>query len=245
MHMDMKVPFIARVSRRANPVLDARNQEICNRYGAGETLAKIGVSFSISSERVRKILLKFGLDKTNGGLAVRNRDKPREPQVEPYCVRTYVCTAAQLDKFALEERRAFLQQRTNARRTDVPWRLTLPDWCDVWNRSGKWARRGRGPFRYGLTRIDSNGPYSVENVLILENSRSARHKLKLANQLPALEFHRQAWVLARLEAALAENRRANPAVEANTVLEPACRKYWESVALGDGGLLDSIESCEK
>jgi hypothetical protein len=186
MHMDMKVPFIARVSRRANPVLDARTQEICNRYAAGETLAAIGVSFSISSERVRKILMKFGLDKTNGGLAVRNRDKPREPQVEPYCVRTYGCTAEQLDKFALDERRAFLQQRTNVRRTDVPWRLTLPEWCDVWNRSGKWARRGRGPFRYGLTRIDSNRPFSIENILILKNSRSAREKLKLANQLPAL-----------------------------------------------------------
>jgi hypothetical protein len=44
---------------------------------------------------------------------------------------------------------------------------------------------------------------------------------------------------------LAENRRANPAVEANTVPEPACRKYWESAVLGDGGLLDSNESREK
>lgn len=243
--MDMKVPFIARASRGANTVLNARNREICKRYAAGETLAAIGASFNISSERVRKILMKFGLDKTNGGLAVRNRDKPRKPQIEPYCVRTYGCTAKQLDKFALEERLAFLQQRTNVRRTDVPWRLTLPEWCAVWSRSGKWAWRGRGPFRYGLTRIDSNGPFSIENVLILKNSRSARHKLKLANQLPALEFHRQAWVLARLEAALAENRRANPAVEANTVLEPACRKYWENAVLGDAGILDSSESPEK
>ncbi len=243
--MDMKVPFIARVSRQANPFLDTRNHEICNRYAAGETLAAIGASFGISSERVRKILMKFGLDKTNGGLAVRNRDKPCKPQVEPYRVRTYGCTAEQLDKFTLEERRAFLQQRTNVKRTDIPWRLTLPEWCDVWSRSGKWARRGRGPFRYGLTRIDSNGAFSIENVLVLKNSRSARHKLKRANQLPALEFHRQASVLARLEAALADNRIANPAVEANTVLQPSYRKYWENAVGGDGESPDSNERREK
>ncbi len=244
--MDMQVPFFpVRTARRPNPVLEARNQQICTRYAAGETLAAIGSSFDISSERVRKILKKFGLDKTNGGLAIRNRDKPRKPPVEPYCLRVFGCTAEELDKFTLAERRAFLQQRTNVRRTDVPWRLTLAQWCNIWFRSGKWAQRGRGPFKHGLSRIDRSGAFSEENALILKNSRSARHKLKAANQLPALEFHREAWVLARLEAAWAENCRADSAIAANAVQESAYRKYWEDVARNKRERLDCAETRAK
>ena len=205
--MDMHVPFNVRTVRRADPVIEARNREICARYAAGETLAAIGSAFDISAERVRKILKRFGLDKCNAGRATRNLNKPCKPPVEPYCVRVYGCTAGELKKFTLAERQAFLQQKTNIRRSDVPWRLTLPQWSDVWFRSGKWARRGRGPFRYGLCRIDTSGAYSAENVLILKNSRSARLELKSANRLPDLEFRREAWVLARLEAAWAERHR--------------------------------------
>ncbi|MBI3529509.1 MAG: hypothetical protein HY067_16275 [Betaproteobacteria bacterium] len=244
--MDMQVPFNIRTARRANPVLYARNQEICNRYAAGETLAAIGSCFGISSERVRKILKKFGLDKTNGGLAIRNRNKPRKPPVKPYSLRVYGCTAAELDKFTHAERLAFLQQRTNGKRTDVPWRLTLPQWCDFWFRSGKWTQRGRGPFKYGLCRIDSSGAFSVENVLILKNSRSARREIRATNQLPALEFHREAWILARLQAAWAENRRtANPALATNAVQESAYRKYWEQIASSERERLKRAEIREK
>lgn len=240
--MDMQVPFNVRTARRANPVIEARNQEIRTRYAAGETLAAIGSSFDISAERVRKILKKFGLDKTNAGLAIRNLNKPGKPPVEPYCLRVYGCMAEELEKFTLAERQAFLQQKTNVRRTDVAWHLTLPEWSAIWFRSGKWAQRGRGPFKYGFCRIDSSGAFCVENVLILKNSRSARRDLKNANQLPALEFRREAWILARLQAAWAENGRIDPAIALAAVQESTHRKkYWEHVASsGEHGRLDSI-----
>lgn len=244
--MDMQVPFKVRGRRRTDPVLEVRNREICDRYSAGETLAAIGLSFGISSERVRKILKKSGLDKTNGGLAVRNRDKPRKPPVEPYCLRVYGCPAEELGKFTLTERQAFLQQRTNVRRTDVSWRLTLLQWQEVWFRSGKWKQRGRGPFKYGLCRVDSNGAFSVENVLIMKNSRAARGKLKAANQLPALEFRREAWVLARLEAAWVGNRKkVNAETSGNALQESAYRKYWEQIARSERQRLDGGEGREK
>ena len=183
--MDMQVPFNFRVARRANPVLEARNQEICIRYAAGETLATIGGSFSISSERVRKILKRFGLDKTNGGLAVRNRDKPRKPPVEPYCLRVYGCTAEELGKFSLAERQAFLQQKTNVKRTDTAWLLSLPRWVEFWTRSRKWDERGQGPSKYGLSRIDPAGPFSTDNVRVVRNYESAmsgRNRKSAANR---------------------------------------------------------------
>lgn len=228
--MDMQIPFNVRTGRRVDPIIEARNQEIRARYAAGETLAAIGSSFAISAERVRKILKKSGLDKSNAGLATRNLNKPPKPPVEPYCERVYGCTVAALEKFTLAERQAFLQQKTNVRTGDVSWHLTLPEWSDVWFRSGKWTQRGRGPFKYGLCRIDSSGAFSVDNVLILKNSRSARLELKAANHLPDLEFRREAWILARLEAAWAESSRAGKVAASNVVPNSTHRKYWEHVA---------------
>lgn len=230
--MDMQVPFNVRTARRVDPVIEARNREICARYAAGETLAAIGSSFKISAERARKILKKFGLDKSNAGLAIRNLNKPCKAPVEPYSLRVYGCTAEELEKFPPAERQAFLQQKTNVKRTDVSWRLTLPEWSAIWFRSGKWSQRGRGPFRCGLCRIDSNGAFSVENVLVLKNSRSARSNLKTANQLPTLEFRREAWILARLEAAWAENRKTDPVVASSAAQKSAGRKCREYLSAG-------------
>ena len=231
--MDMQVPLGVKTARRTNPVLEARSRSICTRYTAGETLASIGSSLGISAERVRKILKKFGLDKSNGGLAVRNSRKTRTPGVAPYCMRIYGCTAGELDKCTLAERQAFLQQRTNVRRTNVPWSLSLPEWQDIWFRSGKWKQRGRGPFKYGLCRIDAHGAFSRDNVLVLKNSRSARSRLKEANRLPPLEFQRGAWVLARLKAAWAGHPGANPVADSTigavVAEESAYRKYWQGV----------------
>ena len=243
--MDMQIPFNVRTVRRADPVIEARNREICARYAAGETLAAIGSSSGISAERVRKILKKFGLDKTNAGLAARNLNKPRKPPVEPYCVRVYGCTASELDQFSLAQRQAFLQQKTNVRRSDAPWRLTLPEWSEVWFRSGKWEQRGRGPFKYGLCRIDTSGAFSVENVLIMKNSRSARLELKSANQLPDLEYRREAWVLARLQAAWAESGRAGQPTAAHVAPGMAQRKYWEHVAGAERDRLDMAVTRDK
>ena len=244
--MDMQVPFNVRTVRRVDPVIEARNRAICTRYAAGETLAAIGDSFDISAERVRKILKKFGLDKTNAGLAIRNLHKPCKPAAEPYCLRIYGCTGEELDKFTLAERQAFLQQKTNVKRTNVPWRLTLPQWSDAWSRSGKWAQRGRGARKYGLCRIDSTGAFSAENVLVLRNSQSARSHLKAANQLPILEFSREAWILARLQAAWAENRRIAPAIAADAMQGYAKPKYWDYISIGgEPEPVDRAEILEK
>ena len=231
--MDMQIPFNVRTARRVDPVIEARNREICARYAAGETLAAIGSTFKISAERVRKILKKFGLDKTNAGLAARNLNKPPKPPVEPYCHRVYGCTADELQNFSSIERKAFLQQKTNVKRTQVLWQLTLPQWSDMWFRSGKWAQRGRGPFKYGLYRVNSSGAFSIGNVLILKNSRSARRDLKSANGLPPMEFHREAWVLARLEAAWAQKKNGSAAADAaaaKALRDSTRSKYWEHIA---------------
>jgi hypothetical protein len=172
----MKIPFDAAKTgpaRRADALREERNQQIRMRYLAGETLHSIGASFALSGERIRKIVMRYGLNKSNAGLAVRNRDKPRKPDVPSYSCRVYGCTMAELDQVPRRWRQAFLQQRTNVRRAGTVWLLSLTQWVEIWVRSGKWAERGQGPSRYGLSRIDPVGSFSADNVQVGRNHDSA------------------------------------------------------------------------
>lgn len=185
--MDMTIPFDAvhaKPARKAGPN-EQRDQTICMRYREGETLRRIGASFDLTAERVRKIVKRFGLDKNNAGLAVRNRDKPVRPVVQPYSARVYGCSRVELALFTHEQRQAFLQQRTNVKRADTAWLLSLPQWVECWTRSGKWAERGQGPSRYGLSRIDPAGYFSADNVRVATNYESAmrgRNRKSAANR---------------------------------------------------------------
>jgi Sigma-70, region 4 len=174
--MDLSIPLgptEALANDPARPVTD-RDRQICERYRKGETLAGIGQSYGVSAERVRKIVKRFGLDKRNAGLAIRNSHSQRKQRKAPSSLRIYGCSAAELDAVPVEQRHAFLQQRTNVKRSaGVSWDLSLIEWVAVWNQSEKWDQRGQGPSRYGLSRININGSYCIENVHIATNHESA------------------------------------------------------------------------
>jgi hypothetical protein len=80
----------------------------------------------------------------------------------------------ELDAVSTEQRHAFLQQRTNVKRSaSVSWDLSLIEWVGVWNQSEKWDQRGQGPSKYGLSRININAAYCLDNVQIATNHESA------------------------------------------------------------------------
>jgi hypothetical protein len=239
--MGIQVTHGAGTESRLPLDIEARNREICARYAAGETLAAIGCFFQISGERVRKILKRFGLDKTNAGLAIRNARKASKCPHEPYCLRVYRCTPEELKKFTRAERQAFLQQKKNVRRAAIEWDLTLPEWSEIWFRSGKWLQRGRGGFKYGLCRLDSSKSFSAANILILKNSKSEKCKLRTFMQFLSLEFRRQAWILSNLEVAWSEMGRNESARELDSMRESIQHdKYFESVKSGERERLDGV-----
>jgi hypothetical protein len=151
------------------PEAGSRDAAICSRYLSGETLTSIGESLGLSVEGVRKIARRYGLDKTNAGLAVRRQAAAPVPKVKPVWERVYGCTLLEFREATNQERRVYLQHRTNAKRKDIAWSLTLPQWVEVWRRSGKWAQRGQGPQKYGMTRIDSSLGLIEGNVRICRN----------------------------------------------------------------------------
>ena len=174
--MDMSIPLdpADAVANDATRIVSDRDRQICERYRKGETLAGIGQSFGVSAERVRKIVKRFGLDKRNAGLAVRNSRSAPKQEKAPASLRVYGCSAPELHSVPVEQRRAFLQQRTNVKRAaSTTWELSLPQWVSVWTCSQKWEQRGQGPSKYGLSRINTSGPYSVDNVQIATNHESA------------------------------------------------------------------------
>ena len=73
-------------------------------------------------------------------------------------------------------KKKFGEQLANARRRGIQFLLTFEEWCDVWQKSGKWDERGRKLGQYCMSRIGDVGPYSVNNVFIqlrTENSQQA------------------------------------------------------------------------
>lgn len=172
-HGDRGHPAPAAVAA-ALPEAGTRDAAICSRYMAGETLSSIGTSLGLSVEGVRKIARRYGLDKTNAGLAVRKLSKARPRKSRPAWERVYGCSLLEFREATYEERMAYLQHRTNAKRKRVAWALTLIEWVRVWRSSGKWALRGQGPKKYGMTRVDPGLGLVAANVRIERNAASLR-----------------------------------------------------------------------
>lgn len=60
----------------------------------------------------------------------------------------------------------------NAKKRGVPFLLTFDQWWDIWQRSGKWDKRGCKPGCYVMARRGDTGPYAVYNVDIVKFTRN-------------------------------------------------------------------------
>lgn len=79
-----------------------------------------------------------------------------------------------------EFRKAYTQQKANAKGRGLEMRLSFEEWKDIWTLSGKWASRGKGPGTYCMCRVGDQGHYELGNVFIAENKAnvSFAHKGK-------------------------------------------------------------------
>jgi len=60
----------------------------------------------------------------------------------------------------------FYEHRQNARQRNIEFTLTYDEWYDIWQKSGHWSERGRGPGKYVMCRYGDIGPYAIGNVYI-------------------------------------------------------------------------------
>lgn len=61
----------------------------------------------------------------------------------------------------------FLKQRAHAKERGIPFLLTFGEWLDIWTRSGKLEKRGKGRGRYCMARFNDQGAYQTTNVEII------------------------------------------------------------------------------
>lgn len=64
-------------------------------------------------------------------------------------------------------------QRGKAAIREIEWRLTFPQWWEIWQASGKWEQRGRGQGCV-MARNGDAGPYAVGNVYICTNGQNVK-----------------------------------------------------------------------
>jgi hypothetical protein len=71
-------------------------------------------------------------------------------------------------------KKKYWAQKAHANERGIPFLLTLEQWCNIWEQSGKWEKRGKNRGQYCMSRYGDNGPYAIDNVFIQTNKNNVR-----------------------------------------------------------------------
>jgi hypothetical protein len=158
-------------------VSDKRALAMLALYRQGSTLQEIGTRYELTRERVRQILNEsFGTRRHDGGEHAKTlrRESHRRIAKDRLYVSRWGCTVDQKKLIPTKARRAWAEQKRNARYRGVDFSLTLADFWSIWQGSSKWEERGRGASNYCMSRLHDAGAYEVGNVRIITNSENCR-----------------------------------------------------------------------
>lgn len=181
--------------RKKEKVASERDIDFINLYTKElKTLDEIGKIYGLTRERVRQRLKKFGYDRKDGGILIRtainkaqdameNRGKTNKREIQ--CINYYGCSIEVRDAYGNCNKlgtipMAYKTQKNNALKHGIQFNLTLPEWIDIWEKSGHFQERGRG--KYVMGRMCDMGAYEVGNVYIIhqsENSKESRQMDKI------------------------------------------------------------------
>lgn len=155
----------------------------------GKTLEEIGNLIGVTRERVRQILAKaeqLGVIDPNHVGGYRMSRLAREQESKAVKVRrwtrkielTFGCGPEEFIRCNQGARvwkgpqntwaKSYYMQKRSAPSYGNVWNLSFPDWCNVWEESGKWNARGRGRGKFALARLDSSKPFEIGNVKIMK-----------------------------------------------------------------------------
>jgi hypothetical protein len=170
--------------------LTERNRVWVERFKAGEPHEAIAADYGVSRQRVQQLLRRYGLSKLDGGGYVTAKASSHAARLKKAMDRdvrtakTFGCgydEASRLNSgMPLYQGLAVLygRQRNHALHLrGIEWKITFPEWVEVWRASGRLDARGRKSGQYVMARVMDQGPYAVGNVYIAtcsDNSRLAR-----------------------------------------------------------------------
>lgn len=198
-----------------------REARMTELYRGGSTLQEIGTAFGLTRERVRQILKRAGVTRKDGGIHRRAAKCGAEYRArvarrrENLTRDAYGCSWVELNRLNGGvpkgapgcRAKAYKAQQSNCRKRGLTWQLTFPEWCRVWDESGKWEQRGRGGNSYVMARKQDLGPYAAWNVYVTtmaQNTADYQAELKRRGVKCEDGYHRlpeRIAAIARSEAA--------------------------------------------
>lgn len=135
----------------------------------------------------------------------------------------------------------YFEHKQNAKRRNIPFELSLTEWTNIWQDSGKWELRGKGKGSYVMSRIGDTGSYSVDNVYINLNETNSSEARK--GQKSSIE-HANA-----ISVALKGKKKSKDAVANNAISQLNRPKYTcqhcNRLISGAGNLKQHIASKHK
>lgn len=190
-------------------------------YGEGKTLEQLGYFLGISRERVRQLFEKEGVQRVDGGSAIRSAKRIGALQVRRLVARKkseekmekiFQCTYEELTSICgmpinytnIQSRGSpqlgYFQQKRNAAARGIGWDMSFPQWWKIWQDSGHWGHRGRGAYSYCMSRKNDEGIYHPANVEITTNLFNASsgqtkfdHKKKQRDELGLTSSERRVY----------------------------------------------------
>lgn len=157
-----------------------RDLAFAKLYLLGVTQAEIASMHGVTQQRVCQVLRGQGITRRDGGAGVRPKaEKPsRHASAAEWGVSNERYRELTRDGYT----RAYTYQRNNALRRGLQWELSRAEWLSLWERSGKWAQRGRGGDKYGLCRIDPRAPFRADNIAVMRNADAARENIAIVHR---------------------------------------------------------------
>ena len=151
-----------------------RDKAICEMYKTS-TLRETAKAYGITYQRVQQITSRNGLTLSDGG-AGKQANKEKDKLISTIksnglkTLKTYGCTRNEVNKIRNTNPdyiKDYKIQRKNAIDRGIGWSLTLIEWIELWELSGKYELRGRRLGEYVMGRFGDTGPYSLNNVEII------------------------------------------------------------------------------
>ena len=195
-----------------------RDREMHRLVSDGASFNDVAIQYGLSRERVRQIFWTcFGMTMKDCGRyknstariiekSINKRDESIRRK-EERCSKKFGCdidtlisingkmhNSADLDystpawKYSIHRR--------NAKKRNIEWNITFPEWWNVWKESGKYHLRGRGN-GYAMARYGDSGAYEVGNVYICtgaQNSSDQYLVYSLPERVRKMQEGRRLWI---------------------------------------------------
>jgi hypothetical protein len=186
---------------------ESRASQMEALYRNGYTLEQIGEQYGVTRQRIQQVLKEYGLSAKDGGVKRRSQiaKDARARKRDLDCYSKWGCSRATYRKLLATGRdggtrptHAFASQKKNAQKRKIGWQLTLGEWWDIWEQSGRWAERGRGQ-GFVMCRVDDEGPYARGNVFIAPARENNSQRKGKVHDLPmGVRPHGQRFLAQRM-----------------------------------------------